>query len=110
MLESSSGAMPLPVSATEMRTRSPSLPVSFSTLMIMRPPPGIASRAFRTMLSNATSSRSEEHTSELQSLMRLSYAVFCLKKNTPPPSPPHTPPHQTLTHHPPHYHPTHDPP
>src|SRR3546814_7245932 len=26
--------------------------------------------------------RSEEHTSELQSLMRLSYAVFCLKKNT----------------------------
>src|SRR3546814_8046881 len=26
------------------------------------------------------SSRSEEHTSELQSLMRLSYAVFCLKK------------------------------
>src|SRR3546814_6608951 len=27
-----------------------------------------------------TRSRSEEHTSELQSLMRLSYAVFCLKK------------------------------
>src|SRR3546814_3181481 len=26
--------------------------------------------------------RSEEHTSELQSLMRLSYAVFCLKKKT----------------------------
>src|SRR3546814_6574831 len=26
--------------------------------------------------------RSEEHTSELQSLMRLSYAVFCLKKQT----------------------------
>src|SRR3546814_8638244 len=25
--------------------------------------------------------RSEEHTSELQSLMRISYAVFCLKKN-----------------------------
>src|SRR3546814_5850011 len=31
-------------------------------------------------LSNA--SRSEEHTSELQSLMRRSYAVFCLKKKT----------------------------
>src|SRR3546814_1853673 len=28
------------------------------------------------------SDRSEEHTSELQSLMRISYAVFCLKKNT----------------------------
>src|SRR3546814_5241893 len=28
------------------------------------------------------SDRSEEHTSELQSLMRISYAVFCLKKQT----------------------------
>src|SRR3546814_3798789 len=28
--------------------------------------------------------RSEEHTSELQSLMRISYAVFCLKKTTKP--------------------------
>src|SRR3546814_5533883 len=31
-------------------------------------------------LISGTSSRSEEHTSELQSLMRISYAVFCLKK------------------------------
>src|SRR3546814_2268641 len=30
------------------------------------------------------SRRSEEHTSELQSLMRISYAVFCLKKKTTP--------------------------
>src|SRR3546814_3639431 len=30
------------------------------------------------------SHRSEEHTSELQSLMRISYAVFCLKKNNKP--------------------------
>src|SRR3546814_7139729 len=29
----------------------------------------------------AIKTRSEEHTSELQSLMRISYAVFCLKKN-----------------------------
>src|SRR3546814_7352623 len=29
---------------------------------------------------STTTSRSEEHTSELQSLMRISYAVFCLKK------------------------------
>src|SRR3546814_8622372 len=29
-----------------------------------------------------TAVRSEEHTSELQSLMRISYAVFCLKKKT----------------------------
>src|SRR3546814_4887253 len=30
----------------------------------------------------ASIERSEEHTSELQSLMRISYAVFCLKKTT----------------------------
>src|SRR3546814_9053774 len=30
--------------------------------------------------------RSEEHTSELQSLMRISYAVFCLKKKKNPPN------------------------
>src|SRR3546814_4165034 len=39
-----------------------------------------------TSLSNAMPMaavvRSEEHTSELQSLMRISYAVFCLKKKT----------------------------
>src|SRR3546814_8561161 len=29
-----------------------------------------------------TEQRSEEHTSELQSLMRITYAVFCLKKNS----------------------------
>src|SRR3546814_8729025 len=34
-------------------------------------------------VTNSECSRSEEHTSELQSLMRISYAVFCLqKKNT----------------------------
>src|SRR3546814_7428342 len=36
-----------------------------------------------TVLSDGRiSMRSEEHTSELQSLMRISYAVFCLKKKT----------------------------
>src|SRR3546814_4256727 len=34
----------------------------------------------RLFTSKPTTSRSEEHTSELQSLMRISYAVFCLKK------------------------------
>src|SRR3546814_7317793 len=34
-----------------------------------------------TLLTRADIFRSEEHTSELQSLMRISYAVFCLKKN-----------------------------
>src|SRR3546814_3990423 len=32
------------------------------------------------ILAAAAGERSEEHTSELQSLMRISYAVFCLKK------------------------------
>src|SRR3546814_6999613 len=36
-------------------------------------PPSISRKILAT-------SRSEEHTSELQSLMRISYAVFCLKK------------------------------
>src|SRR3546814_3871146 len=37
----------------------------------------------RAKLANFTTKiRSEEHTSELQSLMRISYAVFCLKKKS----------------------------
>src|SRR3546814_3704072 len=40
----------------------------------------------------AGESRSEEHTSELQSLMRISYAVFCLKKKKKQPR------HQQNTH------------
>src|SRR3546814_6363133 len=34
----------------------------------------------RATATSGSKSRSEEHTSELQSLMRISYAVFCLKK------------------------------
>src|SRR3546814_9114944 len=37
-----------------------------------------------TAVEEALYLRSEEHTSELQSLMRISYAVFCLKKNRHP--------------------------
>src|SRR3546814_8853292 len=36
--------------------------------------------AFRRPAAEDARDRSEEHTSELQSLMRISYAVFCLKK------------------------------
>src|SRR3546814_7412976 len=36
--------------------------------------------AYRLEVSSPGIDRSEEHTSELQSLMRISYAVFCLKK------------------------------
>src|SRR3546814_3876238 len=41
--------------------------------------------------------RSEEHTSELQSLMRISYAVFCLKKKKYDYSPIYTQLHHTIT-------------
>src|SRR3546814_2333753 len=40
----------------------------------------IGSRPSSRTKSSAIEDRSEEHTSELQSLMRISYAVFCLKK------------------------------
>src|SRR3546814_6202506 len=39
-----------------------------------------AARCARRRLCPLAGGRSEEHTSELQSLMRISYAVFCLKK------------------------------
>src|SRR3546814_6391459 len=53
---------------------SPALVVSHSSSG-HRPPAALLSN-----IGPARISRSEEHTSELQSLMRISYAVFCLKK------------------------------
>src|SRR3546814_4937472 len=48
----------------------------------LRPRTGIfASSRLRAKQISPTPARSEEHTSELQSLLRISYAVFCLKKN-----------------------------
>src|SRR3546814_8213546 len=47
---------------------------------------GSEAARFRSMegrFSKPVMPRSEEHTSELQSLMRISYDVFCLKKNKP---------------------------
>src|SRR3546814_4295892 len=41
---------------------------------------GDAPRLVKETLDGLQEVRSEEHTSELQSLMRISYAVFCLKK------------------------------
>src|SRR3546814_10379711 len=43
---------------------------------------GLPALGNHTAASCRPSGRSEEHTSELQSLMRISYAVFCLKKKT----------------------------
>src|SRR3546814_4140601 len=48
------------------------------------PPPAVAQRHGDSPLGLLLTDRSEEHTSELQSLMRNSYAVFCLKTTTHP--------------------------
>src|SRR3546814_1017561 len=55
------------------------------------PPADVPVRSCRRLLLRCSSrteaqqmTRSEEHTSELQSLMRISYAVFCLKKKKTP--------------------------
>src|SRR3546814_10783566 len=48
-----------------------------------RPPPShVIRQPTLTHENQRKFQRSEEHTSELQSLMRISYAVLCLKKNT----------------------------
>src|SRR3546814_5801129 len=68
--------------ARPLRARGPRRPSSRA-----RPTRG-RSRFFRKLAASAPDRppppRSEEHTSELQSLMRISYAVFCLKKKKKP--------------------------
>src|SRR3546814_2405543 len=51
-----------------------------STPLLIRDSPVAGSCALARCAGDSTRIRSEEHTSELQSLMRISYAVFCLKK------------------------------
>src|SRR3546814_7052293 len=63
-------------SASEFRVRNRGHAHWIATLCRQRRPDARACRA------NRCRRRSEEHTSELQSLMRISYAVFCLKKKT----------------------------
>src|SRR3546814_3042147 len=53
-----------------------SAPASIDTVAAFRP--------WRDFRPSVARGRSEEHTSELQSLMRISYAVFCLKKKNYP--------------------------
>src|SRR3546814_1093670 len=64
---------------------APAAPASANSAMPrwVRPKSGPASSSgteVQNRLKAQNSGRSEEHTSELQSLMRISYAVFCLKK------------------------------
>src|SRR3546814_9414583 len=62
---------------TDGRTAALPLP---HTLVEARIIPSLGDHGYVIRTSLFVSSRSEEHTSELQSLMRISYAVFCLKK------------------------------
>src|SRR3546814_8934653 len=59
------------------RTRPPG-PTRWPAMMLNSPQ--FAPTSMKQSPSSSRSTRSEEHTSELQSLMRISYAVFCLKK------------------------------
>src|SRR3546814_9661965 len=56
------------------------LPMDGTPLHYRRPSPRPGNSLFHVEVPPGTTARSEEHTSELQSLMRISYAVFCLKK------------------------------
>src|SRR3546814_2174565 len=85
---SSPGRMPVPYSAANISVTS-DLCVCLTAAGNSRVVPEVywntAMSSARVLVSNvsgrpAISARSEEHTSELQSLMRISYAVFCLKK------------------------------
>src|SRR3546814_1754756 len=74
------GALHLPVRAAGLD----SVVAAFDRFAASRPgvlvEPKSYSVALHYRLAPAAQERSEEHTSELQSLMRISYAVFCLKK------------------------------
>src|SRR3546814_2922787 len=68
------------------RSRADGIDFSFDNPAMLTPPKDAPARyqwqriVEFTDFADWTTIRSEEHTSELQSLMRISYAVFCLKK------------------------------
>src|SRR3546814_9030261 len=87
-------SVPARIKSGPFRNWSSSRPSSFTSRTIWGPPStdGSSFRPKRTIhkcvrphtwcsRGRRFHDRSEEHTSELQSLMRISYAVFCLKKN-----------------------------
>src|SRR3546814_4390683 len=76
------GCRPWPVPAYSRRTHAPSRSATSAPTSPGRSTGTARSVAPRPILMRPHTARSEEHTSELQSLMRISYAVFCLKKKT----------------------------
>src|SRR3546814_3112351 len=69
------GIFPMPADAARSLTGSLT-----TSAHVEAPTVGIAALLRSIVPTNPFAARSEEHTSELQSLMRISYAVFCLKK------------------------------
>src|SRR3546814_3778333 len=68
-----------PPRSTRTYTLVPYTTLFRSSEVCLSPSPMLAGRCQR-IVSGQAAGRSEEHTSELQSLMRISYAVFCLQK------------------------------
>src|SRR3546814_3118204 len=66
-----------PLAAAPAADLQPLLGIQAPQLLVVDPHPLALEQHMQ-----AAVARSEEHTSELQSLMRISYAVFCLKKKT----------------------------
>src|SRR3546814_2600218 len=64
----------------QMRNQDPTKPMDSSQMLSLLAQISQVSATQALQTSFDALSRSEEHTSELQSLMRISYAVFCLKK------------------------------
>src|SRR3546814_3656678 len=72
------GTTPAPPKAAATKRRKP--PKRMSRPLVMNDNVRIIAQVLEADRQRITAARSEEHTSELQSLMRISYAVFCLKK------------------------------
>src|SRR3546814_4400246 len=71
-----------PVHPNDHVNRGQSSNDTFPTAMHIAVAQELERRLFPAVGTLRNTLRSEEHTSELQSLMRISYAVFCLKKKT----------------------------
>src|SRR3546814_6156717 len=72
----------MPARGTNAGDRVTLLYLAFELTHVAVQPPRLRSAALRYSCRCASCARSEEHTFEPQSLMRFSYAAFCLKKST----------------------------
>src|SRR3546814_7591751 len=70
----------MPAAMTEVIPKSPQIAIRWVCTSPLVVAPQMKKVPKRIQKVSDRETRSEEHTSELQSLMRISYAVFCLKK------------------------------